>query len=229
MVIDFDVIQDQSSMARNSLAYRAYRQLEEMIVTLDLEPGTILPENVLCEMIDIGRTPVREALKRLADDGLVTIIARRGVQITNIDVRRELYLTEIRKPLEELVCGRAARRRNEEELADFRELAQVFQRAEEQNDFEDFLRADKEFNSLIIRAARNPYVKRAIAPLHSASRRFWCVNSRRSSELGGSAKLHLPIVRAIIAGDEVAAVSASTAHMDQVIEETKMAAMNLDF
>lgn len=224
-----DDLEDQSSMARGSLAYKAYRKLEEMIVTLGLEPGRILSESDLCELIGIGRTPVREALKRLADDGLVSIIARRGIQITEIDARRQLFLTEIRKPLEELVCGRAARRRNDEELKQFRALEKEFRKAHKTGRIDEFLRADKELNGLTVRATRNPFIRRAIAPLHSASRRFWYVNAHKSGELGNTAELHLAIVEAIIAGDEQAAVEASRRHMDQVIEETKLAAMNLDF
>ncbi len=216
-----------SSMNSTSLAYRAYRKLEEMIVLLELEPGAILPENSICEMIGIGRTPVREALKRLADASLVSVIARRGVLITEIDVKQQLYLTEVRRTLEELVCGRAARRRDEQEAEVFRCIETRLIESEKLGNVTEFLLADRDFNSLVINAARNPYLAKAIAPLHSLSRRFWYVEYQKSKSIGGTPEDHANIVRAIVKGDEDEAIAASRAHMSNV-ENLIRRAMNLD-
>ena len=69
------------------VADRAYRELEEMIVTLQLSPGTVLSEQALSVRLKIGRTPIREALQRLARDGLVAIMPRRGIMVSEINLR----------------------------------------------------------------------------------------------------------------------------------------------
>src|SRR5579862_5579940 len=86
-----------------TLTDRAYRELEEMIVTLQLSPGTILSEQTLAVRLKIGRTPIREALQRLARDGLVVIMPRRGIMVSEINLRLQLRLLEVRRELERLM------------------------------------------------------------------------------------------------------------------------------
>src|ERR1043166_7236849 len=76
----------------STLTDRAYRELEEMIVTLQLSPGTVLSEQALAVRLKIGRTPIREALQRLARDGLVVIMPRRGIMVSEINLRLQLRL-----------------------------------------------------------------------------------------------------------------------------------------
>ncbi|MCP4385302.1 MAG: GntR family transcriptional regulator [Hyphomicrobiales bacterium] len=215
------------SMDSKSLAFQAYRRLEEMIVMLELKPGELLSEGSLCERIGIGRTPVREALKRLADDSLVSVLTRRGIQITQIDVKQQLYLVELRRELEALVCGRAARRRTEDEVAQFRQLEKDMIASAKKSDVVAFLKADRTFSRLASTASRNPYLQRAITPLHSVSRRFWYVNYQKNQEFDATVDLHVDLIRAILAGDEKAAIEASRKHMDSVETSTRLA-MDLD-
>ena len=91
-----------------TLTDRAYRELEEMIVTLQLLPGTVLSEQALALRLKIGRTPIREALQRLARDGLVVIMPRRGIMVSEINLKLHLRLLEVRRELERLMassCG----------------------------------------------------------------------------------------------------------------------------
>src|SRR5690554_1389436 len=90
-----------------SLTEQAYRQLEEMIVTLQLMPGAVLSETHLARELSIGRTPVREALQRLAREGLIVILPRRGILVSEINVKRQLRLLEVRRELERLM-GKAS-------------------------------------------------------------------------------------------------------------------------
>ena len=85
--------------ADRSLTDRAYVALEEMICTLRLEPGEVLSEGALSETLRIGRTPVREALQRLAREGLVTVLPRRGVLVSEFNVKRQLRMLEVRREL----------------------------------------------------------------------------------------------------------------------------------
>ena len=93
-----------------SLTDRAYADLEEMIVTLQLAPGSAVSELELASYLGIGRTPIREALQRLARERLVTIVPRRGIFVSEINVTSQLRLLEVRRELERLIARSAARR-----------------------------------------------------------------------------------------------------------------------
>ena len=91
-----------------SLTDRAYAELEEMIVTLKLAPGAAVSEAELSSHLGIGRTPIREALQRLARERLVTILPRRGIMVSEINVGRQLRLHEARREIERLIARTAA-------------------------------------------------------------------------------------------------------------------------
>lgn len=205
-----------------SLAEQAYRQLEEMIVTLELPPNMLLSEDELARRLGIGRTPVREAVKRLALDGLVRVLPRRGLQVTEIDGEHELLLLEVRRELERLVARRAARERTQREADLFREYADSLERAATERDEETYLRIDKAFNDLLVRSARNPVAARSLAPLQSLSRRFWYSHylyARDRIPLAG--RYHAAIMRAVAAADPEAAGEAVDRLMDYVGEFTR--------
>jgi DNA-binding GntR family transcriptional regulator len=94
-----------------TLTDRAYRLIEELIVTLALPPETILSEQSLAQRLGIGRTPIREALQRLARDGLVVILPRRGILVSQINLKTQMRLLEVRRELERLMAPNALRRR----------------------------------------------------------------------------------------------------------------------
>src|SRR5687767_1581994 len=87
----------RNANSAESLTDRAYTEIEELIVTLQLAPGSVLSEQMLSERLAIGRTPIREALQRLAREGLVMILPRRGVMVSAIDVKSQLRLLEVRR------------------------------------------------------------------------------------------------------------------------------------
>ena len=93
-----------------SLTDEAYAQLEELIVTLQLRPGVAVSEAALSERLGIGRTPIREALQRLAREHLIVVLPQRGNLVSQIDVRKQLRLLETRREVERLIARCAARR-----------------------------------------------------------------------------------------------------------------------
>ena len=105
-----------------TLTERAYRQIEELIVTLELAPETILSEQSLAQQLSIGRTPIREALQRLARDGLVVILPRRGILVSQINLKTQMRLLEVRRELERLMARSAAERATSEEAIQFAAL-----------------------------------------------------------------------------------------------------------
>src|SRR5258707_13408101 len=154
-----------------TLTDRAYRELEEMIVTLQLSPGTVLSEQALSARLKIGRTPIREALQRLARDGLVVIMSRRGIMVSEINLRLQLRLLEVRRELERLMASLAAERATPEERREFAEVAEAMLTAAAKADDIAFMRLDQRFNILIATAARNQFPRRSMGLINPLWRR----------------------------------------------------------
>jgi DNA-binding GntR family transcriptional regulator len=198
-----------------SLTDQAYAILEEMIVTLKLSPGAGVSEARLSQVLGIGRTPIREALQRLARERLVTILPRRGIIVSEINIKSQLRLLEVRREVERLVVRRAARRAAPEERQRFAEIARVFEQSARTNDETTFIRVDREFNDLCTKAARNEFSAGAMTLMHALSRRFWFIHYQQAADMPATAKLHANIARAISKGDESAAARA----LDRLIDE----------
>ncbi|MBK8322019.1 MAG: GntR family transcriptional regulator [Betaproteobacteria bacterium] len=204
-----------------SLTDRAYEDLEEQIVTLQLAPGTAVSESELSARLGIGRTPIREALQRLARERLVVILPRRGIMVSEINVGSQLRLLEVRRELERLIATSAARRATEDERAKFRDIVADFERSAQASDDVAFIRADRAFNELCSQAAHNEFALGAMSLMHSLSRRFWYMNHKKAADLPRTAKLHADIARAIAAGDEARAAKASDKLLDAIEKFTR--------
>ena len=192
-----------------------------MIVTLRLAPGAVVSETELAAELSIGRTPIREALQRLARERLVSILPRRGIVVTEIDVKRQLRLLEVRREVERLIARSAARRATAAERERFRALADRFERSARANDDVDFMRTDREFNTLCSSASHNEFAAGAMALMHSLSRRFWYIHYRQAADMPLTAKLHANIARAIAGGNEAKAAKASDALLDVIEKFTR--------
>ena len=195
--------------APGSLTDKAYRQLEERIVTLRLQPGQVLSETALSEQLKIGRTPIREALQRLAREGLVVILPRKGILVSEINSGKQLLVLEVRRELERLMVRAGAVRRTEAERDAFLEIADGMERAARDNDDIEFMRYDNAFNDLIATAAHNEYANRAIGLMTGLSRRFWYVHYKETADMPHCARLHAALARALAEGDPDRAAEAS--------------------
>jgi DNA-binding GntR family transcriptional regulator len=192
-----------------------------MIVTLRLEPGAAVSEAELSASLGIGRTPIREALQRLARESLVAIIPRRGIIVSEINVSKQLKLLEVRRELERLIARSAARRATDEERARLGDLADRFEKSAKVNDDVTFMRTDREFNTLCSTAAHNEFAALAMGLMHSLSRRFWYIHYKQAADMPLTAKLHANIARAIAAGDEERAAKASDRLVDVIEKFTR--------
>ena len=210
-----------------SLTELAYSQLEEMIVTLKLPPGAAVSEAELSQRLGIGRTPIREALQRLARERLVVILPRRGIIVSEINVKSQLRLLEVRRELERLIARSAARRATPRERERFRELARLFEKSAKVNDDVTFMRTDREFNELCVAATRNEFAAGAMSLMHSLSRRFWYIHYKQAADMPLTAKLHADMARAIAGEDEARAAKATDRLLD-VIEKFTRATINTD-
>ena len=206
-----------------SLTDRAYVALEEMICTLRLEPGEVLSEGALSETLRIGRTPVREALQRLAREGLVTVLPRRGVLVSEFNVKKQLRMLEVRRELERLMARSAAIRATDEERTRFEAIARAMHASADAGDDIGFMRLDHELNVLVSETNRNEFASEAISLMAGLSRRFWFMHHRQAGDLSRIARLHADIAVAIAAGDATAAAAASDALLDYIESITRAA------
>ena len=196
-------------------------------MTLELAPGSVVSETELSLRLGIGRTPIREALQRLARERLVTILPRRGIIVSEINVMIQLRLLEVRRELERLVSRSAARRATEDERAQFRRIASGFEKSALANDDVAFMRTDREFNSLQAAATHNEFAIGAMGLLHGLSRRFWYIHYTQAADMPLTAKLHANIARAIADQDEVRAARATDKLID-VIEKFTRDSVSMD-
>ena len=204
-----------------SLTERAYRALEEQIVTLKIAPGAIVSEAALSKRVGFGRTPIREAIQRLARERLVTIMPRRGLVVSEINIQTQLRLLEVRRELERLAARCAARRATVEERARFKAISEGMEEAGRSNDDTTFMRLDREFNLLVLKSARNEFATGAMMLVHGLSRRFWYIHYKQVADMPRAARLHAEMARAIADGDQERAAKASDALMDYIEEFTR--------
>ena len=200
----------------DTLSERAYRELEEQIVTLKIPPGTVVSEAALSKRTGFGRTPIREAIQRLARERLVVIMARRGIMVAEVNIQTQLRLLEVRRELERLLARCAARRATAAERQRLNGIAEEMERAGAKNDDRSFMRLDREFNLLVLDAARNEFATGAMTLMHGLSRRFWYIHYKQVADLPLAARLHADIARAIAQGDQDGAAAASDRLVDYI-------------
>lgn len=192
-----------------SLADRAFRLIETQIVTLVLPPGSATTEQRLCAATGLGRTPVREALLRLAHGFLVEVRPRQGVLIRPVEPALIHQTLAVRRSVERLIVERAGRLADAGERAALHRLIPVFERAMRDDDAHAFAAADAALNDALNRAARHEVAAKTVEPLHCVSRRAGFVHSSRGA--GGMSRTgpaHLRLIEAVIAGDPAAAAAA---------------------
>lgn len=199
-----------------NLTEQAYRELEEMIATLELAPGTVVSEAALSKQLGIGRTPVREAMQRLARERLLLILPRRGCIVADSRPDEELSVIEARRPIEILVVRTAAVRANAEERQKFERIATAMTATLTSEDFNAFARLDAEFNELCLAACRNPIAASMMQLITTMNRRFWFMHHGRTLPTEGVAR-HVEIAAAIARGDADGAARA-TGHLLDYIE-----------
>ena len=149
----------------------------------------------------IGRTPIREALQRLAREGLVTILPRKGILVSDINPRNQLLVLEVRREIERLLSRAGAERATQGAArAVAARSREGMDRAAKTNDDIAFMRLDRELNRLMIEAAHNDYAARSMKLLQGLSRRFWYMHYREAADLPLCARLHANQARAIAQG-----------------------------
>jgi DNA-binding GntR family transcriptional regulator len=199
--------------SNESLADRAYQKIEGLILTAELAPGAWIAETAIAERVGLGRTPVREAIQRLAHHGLIEIVPGRSLRIADIDVREQLLIVELRREIELLIVRRAVRFANATERVDLSVLEVAMQAACDREDATGFFQLDLDLKLLLLRCAKHRFAGEAIRPLWSASRRFSWIY-RTSDHIALFADMLRRLIRAIVDGNESEAVQSTIERMD---------------
>jgi len=204
-----------------SFAERAYLELRDRLVTLEIRPGAPINDDQLAASLKLGRTPVREALKRLESERLVVAYPRRGTFATEVNITDLRHISEVRQLLEPAAATAAALRAN----AHDRELLDTMLRQLE-NDSDrgiqsgELMRLDMQVHRSIYAAAHNPFLQDTLVRYDNLATRIWCVFADRLPDLAGHVGEHGPLLRAIIDGDAQRAGALShehVAHFEQAI------------
>jgi DNA-binding GntR family transcriptional regulator len=192
-----------------SLADKAYHEIRGLIVSLELAPGAVIDERELIGRLEIGRTPVREALRRLAQERLVEVYPRRGMFVTGVDVRELARLSEVRAVLEPEAARLAAGRATD---ADRAELALLL--SELDAGAGELIDLDERIHRAVYRAAHNDLLEATLEQYYVLALRIWSIALDRARELEEAVEAHRALLEAIHDGDGERAAATMRAHVE---------------
>lgn len=181
-----------------SLTEKAYQLLVRKITQLELAPGTALAEKSLVETLDIGRTPIREALQRLSAEGLVVHLPNRGMFVSEINPSDAQHIYEFRALIDGQAARLAALRAAEDDVQDLARLRHGLSEAIEAGDIDDFVDFDRQFYSVLARAAQNVYLGEVIPRIFNLHLRLWFLISEKLGDWHEIAKAHAEMARGVV-------------------------------
>jgi DNA-binding GntR family transcriptional regulator len=186
---------------RELLADRAYLELRDRIVTLEIAPGAPIDEDLLGRQLEMGRTPVREAIKRLALENLVTVFPRRGTFASEINITDLNHISDVRFVLEGHAAARAADRITPAQRAELAALLGELGQSRGSDDVEALMALDARVHRFIYRCTGNPYLEETLTGYFNLSLRIWHLVIDRLPHLFARVHEHDDVLRAIAAGD----------------------------
>jgi DNA-binding GntR family transcriptional regulator len=206
------------SGAGGLLADRAYVELRDQIVTLAIPPGAPINEESVGRELEIGRTPVREAIKRLALENLVAVYPRRGTFATEINITDLAHISDVRVQLEGHAAFRAAQRLTPEQRE---ELDRLLGTLDGDGDAEALMRLDAAVHRFIYRCAGNPYLRDTLERYLNLSLRIWYLVLGRLPHLPERVHEHVALLHAIRDGDADRARTVAAEHVATFEDEIR--------
>ncbi|ASN40438.1 GntR family transcriptional regulator [Paeniglutamicibacter terrestris] len=197
-----------------SLAEQSYRDIRDRLIMLDIRPGEPINDGQLALELGVGRTPVREALKRLEIDHLVISYPRRGTFATIVDITELADVSELRRSLEPLAARKAALSASDADREALRALARDIERLEEKEvDKRGLMEYDLSVHRLIYRAAGNHHLEETLIRLDNLATRIWCLVLDKVPSVAGHIEEHVDLLDAIVAGNAATAETLALAHI----------------
>jgi DNA-binding GntR family transcriptional regulator len=183
------------------LADRAYVELRDRIIALRIAPGAPIDEDRLGTELEMGRTPVREAIKRLALENLVTVFPRRGTFASEINITDLAHISDVRGQLEGHAAFRATERITDAQRAELQGLLEELGHSQGSDDVVALMALDARVHRFIYRCAGNPYLEETLGRYFNLSLRIWHLVIDRLPHLFVRVHEHDDVLHAIAAGD----------------------------
>jgi GntR family transcriptional regulator, rspAB operon transcriptional repressor len=206
-----------------TLVTQAYEAIKEKIINLHFFPGQYLNEAAICGVLDLGRTPVHQALQRLQVEGMVAIMPRKGIIVQPDSIPEIMKILDSRIAVEPELARSAARRVGAREideaaLEQLQAIAAATDPHRDPPDIATFTSNDRWFHRKVGELSGNQVMSDFATMLHERSTRFWYLNLWQTIDVAGSNRQHLNVAKAIVAGDEDAAAEAMKAHIRDLRE-----------
>ncbi|QEE21794.1 GntR family transcriptional regulator [Youhaiella tibetensis] len=203
---------------KQSLVEQAYERIKEKVITLHFLPGQYLNEAAICAQLDLGRTPVHQALQRLHLEGLVEVLPRKGIIVQPDSLAEILKILDSRLTVEPELARSAARRVaageiDEDELSRLKAIATATDANVEPPDIAAFTSNDRWFHREIAALSGNPMMGDFSRMLHERSTRFWYLNLWQTIDVAATNRQHAYIADAVVAGKEEEAGAYMLAHI----------------
>ena len=198
----------------NSLSEEAYSKIRSMIISLDLEPGSLINEADLMVRLGFSRTPIREALRSLASEKLVQVYPRRGMFVTSVDVQNLTALSEVRAVLEIKAASLAALRSTAADKKVTIALISEIDAIQGNPDMATLIQLDQRIHHHIYQCAHNQFLESSLDQYYAHALRIWFMALDRVDDLAEAIIEHRALLEAIRDNDAVAASTAMKNHVE---------------
>jgi DNA-binding GntR family transcriptional regulator len=182
------------------LSEKAYGLIKRKIITLELPPLAVIDERALMDELDLGRTPIREALHRLATEQLVTIVPRRGMFVADTSITDLHKIYEVRVVLETHCARLAAERATPAQVARMEETLDEL-RSLGPSDADAIMAVDRRFHKSLYQCSQNEFLIEPLERLHALSLRLWYIILNQIVDVGGAVEEHRLVAEAVKQGD----------------------------
>ncbi|MGD8794555.1 MAG: GntR family transcriptional regulator [Anaerolineae bacterium] len=202
------------------LSDKAYHIIRQKIITLELPPMSPIDEQSLMEELELGRTPIREALQRLAVEDLVSIVPRRGMFVTDIGLTDLQKVFELRMLLEGFCARLAAQRATDDQLAKMQSIVGELEQISN-GDAKALMHIDEQFHELLYEAADNEFLADTLRRLHALSFRIWHLVLDRLGSVRDAMDQHVAITESLQARDGCQAEALLQKHISDFQNEIR--------
>ena len=200
----------------NSLVARAYEQIKEKIITLYFLPGQYLNEAAISGLLQVGRTPVHQALQRLELEGLVEIMPRKGVVVLPDSIAEIIKILESRAAVEAELAKAAADRVSTDDGKELLALAAATRHANSGPGIDGFIAGDRAFHRKLAECSGNSVLSDFAQQLHERSIRYWYLHLWQTMDVQATTRQHAAIADAIARHDGERAAAAMREHIDSL-------------
>jgi DNA-binding GntR family transcriptional regulator len=205
-----------------SLTERAYQAISLAIANLELKPGESLTQDRLAKWLSISRTPVREALRRLEQDGMIQTVPGRGLVVTELTIKDVEDMLELLRLMDAHAAYLAAQRRTPQQADQLASVTRALMAAAELRDVEAWSKADKPYHEMLLEASGNQLLRQSIQDVRRRLHRITINSATRPERLLACTQEHQAVADAIVRGDADAAAQLMQQHIDAMSTSAMM-------